>query len=532
MKALRGQNAGMTKWLGFVAKRIWTTLGVLALFSSVAGAAPNITGFLVNGVVSNTGPIGASLTIQGSGFGASQGFSTATLNGIAVAGNGVRPTSWSDTAIVVVIPSTASSGPVIVKVSNVSSNSVTFNIGSLISSISATTAPVGNTITITGAGFGTAGGTVTFGGAAATTSSWTATSIQAQVPNAATAGSIIVTVGSQASNGVAFTPTPVISGVSPGSAVTGTTLTISGTGFGSVAGSVTFNSIQGTVKTWGINSITARVPQNGSLGANNVVVTSNNVSSSAASFTIIPTVSVWPTASAITFGQTLASSTLSGGTSAVPGAFAFTTPSTAPPTGTSLQGVTFTPTDTTNFYSATGTVSVTVNKATPTITALPTASNITVGQTLASSTLTGGSGSVPGSFAFTTPSTAPPQGTAGESITFTPTDTTNFTTANGTVQVTVLPAPAITRLSMNDGPPTMGIVITGTNFGDGTGASGVTVGGLQATVLPNSWTATSIKIQIPNAPVGLRKVIVTNSTGGSSAGVDFTVDAPFTCTLP
>jgi hypothetical protein len=194
--------------------------------------------------------------------------------------------------------------------------------------------------------------------------------------------------------------------------------------------------------------------------------------------------------------------------------------------------VTFTPTDTTNFYSATGTVSVTVNKATPTITALPTASNITVGQTLASSTLTGGSGSVPGSFAFTTPSTAPPQGTAGESITFTPTDTTNFTTANGTVQVTVLPAPAITRLSMNDGPPTMGIVITGTNFGDGTGASGVTVGGLQATVLPNSWTATSIKIQIPNAPVGLRKVIVTNSTGGSSAGVDFTVDAPFTCTLP
>src|SRR6185437_11703803 len=236
-------------------------------------------------------------------------FSTATLNGIALAGNGVKPTSWTDTAIVVTIPTTASSGPVIVKVSNVSSNAVNFNIGALISSISATTAPVGGIITITGAGFGTAAGTVTFGGASATISSWTASSIQAQVPNAATAGLIVVTVGTQTSNGLAFTPTPVIAGISPASAVTGTTLTITGTGFGSVAGSVTFGSIQGTVKTWGINSITVRVPQNGVLGANNVVVTSNSISSSAAGFTIIPTVSVWPTASAITFGQTLASST-------------------------------------------------------------------------------------------------------------------------------------------------------------------------------------------------------------------------------
>jgi hypothetical protein len=101
--------------------------------------------------------------------------------------------------------------------------------------------------------------------------------------------------------------------------------------------------------------------------------------------------------------QTLASSTLSGGAGSTPGTFAFTTPSTAPGAGTPSQGVTFTPTDGTDYNTATGSVSVTVNKATPTITTAPTASTITYGQTLANSTLSLGAGSTPGTFAFTTP---------------------------------------------------------------------------------------------------------------------------------
>ena len=46
---------------------------------------------------------------------------------------------------------------------------------------------------------------------------------------------------------------------------------------------------------------------------------------------------------------------------------------------------------------------MTVNKATPTVSAWPTASAITYGQTLASSTLSGGSASVGGTFTWTTP---------------------------------------------------------------------------------------------------------------------------------
>jgi aryl-phospho-beta-D-glucosidase BglC (GH1 family) len=162
-----------------------------------------------------------------------------------------------------------------------------------------------------------------------------------------------------------------------------------------------------------------------------------------------PVISSAPTASAITYGQTLANSTLSGGVATnaagatVAGAFAFTTPSTAPGLGTAGESVTFTPNNSTDYNSATGNVNVTVNQQTPTLTA-PTASAITYGQTLTNSTLSGGAATnaanntaVAGVFGFTTPSTAPGAGTPGESVTFTPTDTTDYNSAIVNVNVPV-----------------------------------------------------------------------------------------------
>ncbi len=150
-----------------------------------------------------------------------------------------------------------------------------------------------------------------------------------------------------------------------------------------------------------------------------------------------PAITTAPTASTITIGQTLASSTLSGGAASVAGTFAFTTPTIAPALGTSSQSVTFTPTDTLNNKTVTLSVDVTTNRNTPTITTAPTATAITVGQTLASSTLTGGVASVSGTFAFTNPSTAPSQGTSAQSVTFTPTDSTNNNSVILNVNVTV-----------------------------------------------------------------------------------------------
>ena len=101
--------------------------------------------------------------------------------------------------------------------------------------------------------------------------------------------------------------------------------------------------------------------------------TYNQASSTPTAFTIAkatPTISVAPTATAITVGQALSASTLSSGSATgvggvpVPGNFTWTDITTTP-SGTGSQGVRFTPTNT-NYDTATTSVSVTVNPATPT----------------------------------------------------------------------------------------------------------------------------------------------------------------------
>jgi RHS repeat-associated protein len=264
---------------------------LLAVGCVASQAQPHITGFLVNGVASNTGPVGATLTIQGSGFGSIQGLSGATLNGFTVAGNGVSAI-WSDTSIVVLIPNTASSGPVVVNVrGHGSSNAVNFYIGALITGVSPPTALVANSVTITGNGFGTSGGTVTFNGIAATTSGWTDASITAQVPNGATAGPIVVTVNGQLSNGMAFTPTPQILALTPNNGLSGATVTIAGNSFGPASGpspTVTFNGVAAAVSAWNNTSITVAAPSGALTG--NVVVTVNGAASAGQVFTYTPQV--------------------------------------------------------------------------------------------------------------------------------------------------------------------------------------------------------------------------------------------------
>ena len=126
---------------------------------------------------------------------------------------------------------------------------------------------------------------------------------------------------------------------------------------------------------------------------------SNSAGTGSATLTITvakgtPSITAAPTASAIFYGQSLSSSSLSGSSASVAGNFSFTSPSTTPSTGISSQSVTFTPTSTANFNTTTTTVSVTVAKGTPSISTAPTASSITYGQTLANSTLSGGSARV------------------------------------------------------------------------------------------------------------------------------------------
>jgi hypothetical protein len=174
-----------------------------------------------------------------------------------------------------------------------------------------------------------------------------------------------------------------------------------------------------------------------------------------------PSIATPPTASAITSGQSLASSTLTGGAASVAGSFAFTTPTTVPAIGTANQGFTFTPSDTALYSAVSGTVSVTVTPVAPSVTTWPTASAISYGQSLASSLLTGGSASVPGTFTFTSPATLPGVGTAVQGVTFTPADTVTYSAVYGTVSVTVNKAvqsiafPVITATQLGSDPLTL-----------------------------------------------------------------------------
>src|SRR5947207_2218589 len=119
-----------------------------------------------------------------------------------------------------------------------------------ISSISPTSGTVGTSVTIYGSGFGSSQGqsTVKFNGTGGTPTSWISTRIIVPVPTNATSGTIVVTVSGVASNGASFNVTPNITSLSPSSGLVGTSITISGSGFGATqaTSTVAFNNTNAT----------------------------------------------------------------------------------------------------------------------------------------------------------------------------------------------------------------------------------------------------------------------------------------------
>ncbi len=115
-----------------------------------------------------------------------------------------------------------------------------------------------------------------------------------------------------------------------------------------------------------------------------------------------------------------------------------------------------------NWNSESTTVAITVQKATSTCSAWPSASVVTYGQPLSSSVLSGGSCTVPGTFAWTAPSTAPGAGSTPESVSFTPADTTDYNSLNGTVNVLVARSLVTVLPSSTLNPSTYGQIVTWT----------------------------------------------------------------------
>lgn len=88
------------------------------LFTVTAPAVPTIIS-----LTPSNGGIGISVVIAGTNFGATQGTSTVTFNGLTASVN-----SWSAASISAIVPLMATTGPVIVTVGGVASNSVTFTV--------------------------------------------------------------------------------------------------------------------------------------------------------------------------------------------------------------------------------------------------------------------------------------------------------------------------------------------------------------------------------------------------------------------
>ena len=179
---------------------------------TVGGVASNGVSFTVTspgpsitGLNPTSGLTGSSVTITGANFGATQGTSTVKFNGTTA-----TPTSWTATSIVAPVPAGATTGNVLVTVGGVISNGVNFTVtvpAPSITSLNPNAGFLGTVVTIAGASFGATQGTSTvkFNGTAATPTSWSATSIVVKAPPGATTGSVVVTVGGVASNGLIFT---------------------------------------------------------------------------------------------------------------------------------------------------------------------------------------------------------------------------------------------------------------------------------------------------------------------------------------
>jgi IPT/TIG domain len=163
---------------------------------------------VINNLNPTSGPVGTVVTINGANFGPTVGTRTST---VSFNGTVARTNSWADTVITAPVPIGASSGPVVVNISGVTSNGVNFTVttGPNINSVSPTSGPVGTSVTINGVNFGATPGTstVAFNGTAGSPTNWSDTSITVPVPSGATSGNIVVTVGGLASNGVPFTVT-------------------------------------------------------------------------------------------------------------------------------------------------------------------------------------------------------------------------------------------------------------------------------------------------------------------------------------
>ena len=220
--------------------------------------------------------------------------------------------SWGPNGIVVSVPSTATTGQVIVNVGGTDTDGYAFTVLSVptITSVSPNSGITGTQVTVSGSGFGSVqgSGSLLLGSTYGVVTSWSDTQVVANIASGAKSGNAQIVQAGVSSNAVPFTViAPVVSGASPSSGIAGTTVTISGSGFGATQGNgnVWLGSTYGIISSWGDTQIVAAIASSAQSGT--VKILQNRTWSNALPFTVSsppPSITLSPSMMNMLVGQT------------------------------------------------------------------------------------------------------------------------------------------------------------------------------------------------------------------------------------
>ena len=327
--------------------------------------------------------------------------------------------------------------------------------------------------------------------------------------------------------------TPAITWPTPAAILYGTALSATQLDASStVAGTFVYSPASGTVLTAGSQTLSVTFTP----------TDTTDYTTATASVTLVVTQATpaitWPTPAAIPYGTALSATQLDA-SSTVAGTFVYT-----PAAGTVLGAgprtlsVTFTPTDSTDYSTATVSVTLVVTQATPAIT-WPTPAAIPYGTAL-SATQLDASSTVAGTFVYSPAlGTVLTAGSQTLSVTFTPTDTTDYTTATRAVQLTVNKAVlTVTATSVsvayNQAIPNLTYSVVGYVNGDTssvlsgapvettTATQGSAVGTYPITITQGTLTATNYSFQFQNGTLIITSLGTTATPTFSPAAGTYT----------
>jgi hypothetical protein len=482
-----------------------------------APTAPAVTVPQISSVSANYGAPFAYITLAGTNFGAAQGPSTVTFNGVAATAS-----AWSNVGITVSVPYHATTGNLVVTAGGQSSNGIPFTVvpATSITGMNPASGPPGTTVTISGQNLLDAQGlgTVWFSGISLPMLNPSNTSVQVVIPSGAVTGTINLHVNGVGNYTPTFTvtagPVPQIGSVSANYGAARAMIALTGSNFGTTQGTsaVTFNGAKATASAWSNTGITVTIP--GAATTGNLVVTVGGQSSNGIPFTVQPATSITgmnpasgPPGTTVTLtGQNLLDAEGLGTVWLSGISLPMLNPS-----NTSVQVVI-------PSGAATGTIDLHVNGVgnyTPTFT-------VTAAPVPQISSVSANYGAYPAMITLTGSNFGVSQG--GSTVTFNGvkatasvwsnngiTVTVPFTATTGNLLVTVagqasngvpftvVPKASITGMSPSSGPPGTTVTITGQNLLDAQGLGTAWFSGISLPMLNPS--NTSIQVVIPSGAV-------------------------------